>query len=91
MKELFRRTAAGVFSFAVLAGLIPAVPASAAGSVTINEVCTKNTTYAAPDGGFYDWVELYNNSSSAVDISGWGLSDKDSNPYRFTFPQGTSV
>lgn len=91
MKKFFKRTAAGVFSFAVLAGLIPAVPVSAAGSITINEVCTKNTTYPAPDGGFYDWVEIFNSSSSAVDISGWGLSDKDSNPYRFTFPQGTSV
>lgn len=91
MKRFFRKTAAGILCLTVLAGAVPAVPVSAAGSVTINEVCTKNTTYAAPDGGFYDWVELYNGSSGAVDISGWGLSDKDTKPYRFTFPQGTSV
>ena len=91
MKKSFRKTAAGVLCLALLAGAVPAVPVSAAGSVMINEVCTKNTSYAAPDGGFYDWVELYNSSSGAVDVSGWGLSDKESTPYRFTFPQGTTV
>ena len=73
------------------AGYLPAMKVSAASGVTINEVCPKNTSYAAPDGGMYDWVELYNNSGSSVDISGWGFTDKADTPYRFTFPSGTVI
>ena len=91
MKNSIRKTAAGILCLAVLAGTVGAVPVSAAGNVVINEVCTKNTAYAAPDGGYYDWVELYNGGGSAADISGWGLSDKDTKPYRFTFPEGTTI
>ena len=91
MKKAIRKTAAGVLCFAMLAGGAGSIPASAAGNVVINEVCTKNTTYAAPDGGFYDWVELYNGTVKTADISGWGLSDKETKPYRFTFPEGTSI
>ena len=89
-----RRTGAGIMSLALLlgtAGYLPATKAAAASGVTINEVCPKNTTYAAPDGGLYDWVELYNGSGSAVDISGWGFTDTAETPYRFTFPSGTVI
>ena len=91
MKKSIRKTTAGILCLAMLTGTVGIAPVSAAGSIVINEVCTKNTTYAAPDGGFYDWVELYNGTGDSADISGWGLSDKDSNPYRFTFPQGTTI
>lgn len=93
-KKSARRTGAGIMSLAMLlgsAGLFPAQQAAAAGSVTINEVCPKNSTYAAPDGGMYDWIELYNGSGSAVDISGWGITDKADTPYRFTIPEGTTI
>ena len=93
-KKSATRTGAGIMSLAMLmgtAGLFPASQAAAAGTVTINEVCPKNTTYAAPDGGMYDWIELYNGSGSAVDISGWGITDKADNPYRFTIPAGTTL
>ncbi len=93
-KKSARRTASGIVSLAMLlgtAGLFPVSQAYAASSVTINEVCPKNTAFAAPDGGMYDWIELYNSSNSAVDISGWGISDKADTPYRFTFPAGTTI
>lgn len=93
-KKSAMRTGAGIMSLAMLmgtAGLFPASQAVAASTVTINEVCPKNTTYAAPDGGMYDWIELYNGSGSAVDISGWGITDKADNPYRFTIPEGTTL
>ena len=93
-KKSAKRTCAGIMSLAMLlgtAGLFPAPKASAASGVTINEVCPKNSTYAAPDGQMYDWVELYNNSGSPVDISGWGLTDKAETPYRFTIPSGTVI
>ncbi|PWJ10235.1 CotH kinase family protein [Ruminococcus flavefaciens] len=92
IKRTAKRTAAGIMSLALLlgaAGMLPAPKAAAAGAVTINEVCPKNSTYPAPDGGLYDWIELYNGSGSAVDISGWGITDKEDTPYRFTIPSGT--
>lgn len=68
------------------------ITASAAGEgIRINEICAKNSTHTAPDGNCYDWIELYNPNSSAVDLSGCGLSDKESNPFKFTFPTGTSI
>ncbi|WP_303805546.1 lamin tail domain-containing protein, partial [Ruminococcus flavefaciens] len=93
-KKSAMRTGAGIMSLAMLlgtAGLMPASQAAAAGTVTINEVCPKNGSYAAPDGGTYDWIELYNGSGSAVDISGWGITDKAETPYRFTIPEGTTL
>ncbi len=59
--------------------------------VRINEICAKNNTHTAPDGNCYDWIELYNSSSASVDLSGFGLSDKESDPFKFTFPSGASI
>lgn len=38
-----------------------------------------------------DWIELYNNSDSAVDISGWFLSDKVDNPEKWQIPAGAVI
>ncbi len=91
--HFFRRAAAGIVSLSAVLGLIGTAPvtADAAGALTINEVCAKNTTNAAPDGQFYDWAEIYNSSGSSVDISGYGLSDKEAEPFRYKFPAGTVV
>ena len=91
--QFFKRAAAGIVSLSAVLGLIGTVPvpANAAGAVTINEVCVKNTKMAAPDGNFYDWAEIYNSSGSNVDISGYGLSDKEAEPFRYTFPAGTVI
>lgn len=96
MKNLYvRRTSAVVLSLSLLAALVNMtsvkVNAAPKNNVTINEICSKNTTYAAPDGGFYDWIELYNGTGSSVDLSGWGLSDKNTEPYKFTFSNGTVI
>ena len=81
-KKTAKRTCAGVMSLAFILGTLGSVPVlgtNAASSVTINEVCPKNTTYASPDGNYYDWIELYNGSGSSVDVGGWGISDKEDN------------
>ena len=59
--------------------------------IMINEICAKNTSFAAPDGGFYDWIEIYNPSSKSVNLSGYGLSDKIGNPYKYTFPDNSII
>lgn len=61
------------------------------GEVLINEACAKNTTIPAADGNCYDFVELYNQTENDIDISGYGLTDDDTKPFRFTFPEGSVI
>jgi len=94
MKKMktMRRIAAAGLSALFPAGCLTALPpltAAAAGTVVINEVCTKNTTLAAPDGQFYDYIELYNTGSAAVTLTGYGLTDDAAKPYAYTFPAVT--
>ncbi len=56
--------------------------------VRINEIMSSNELFPAEDGMYYDWVELYNTSARAEDLSGWGLSDRDDD-VKYVFPQGT--
>lgn len=54
--------------------------------VYINEVCTKNEhIFADQQGNYYDYIELYNASDETLDLTGYGLSDKEDEPYRYTF------
>lgn len=60
--------------------------------IVLNEIQARND-FTQPDqnGEFDDWIELYNNSSSAVDLSNFYLSDKGSNLSRWQFPAGTTI
>ena len=57
----------------------PPTPSVVWGDVVINEVM-----YNSVSGIDEEWVELYNTTSSAIDVSGWCLCDDD------TFPVPTS-
>lgn len=58
--------------------------------VVVNEIMASNTTTASDSAGDYDdWIELYNNSSNAVDISGYFVTDDRYNLDKFQIPQGT--
>ena len=46
---------------------------------------------ASPVNEEYDWVEIYNAASSAVDLSGFGLSDDFARPRKWQFPEGTII
>ncbi|MGN0580172.1 MAG: CotH kinase family protein [Ruminococcus sp.] len=91
--QLIRKTAAVSAAAAMCAALTQGVPMTAVTEqrIVINEVCAKNTTFAAADGQYYDWVELYNSSDGIIDLGGYGLSDKTDTPYRFVFPEGTKI
>lgn len=88
-----KRTAAGILCLGMLLNAASYIPANADNGtqVTVNEVCSKNTTYKAADGSCYDWIELYNNGKTEADISGWGLTDKAEKPYKYAFPDGTHI
>jgi hypothetical protein len=61
-------------------------------AVVINEFMASNgMTRADEDGEFEDWIELHNTGDAAVDLSGWGLSDNDGNPFKWQFPAGTTI
>ncbi|MCK4760845.1 MAG: lamin tail domain-containing protein [Candidatus Aminicenantes bacterium] len=38
-----------------------------------------------------EWIELYNNSGSAVDVGGWTISDNNGEGATYTFPLGTTI
>lgn len=60
-------------------------------SVYINEVMAKNPEIIPdPMGEFFDWVELYNPTSDAINLSGYGLSDKVGE-IRWMFPSGSKI
>jgi hypothetical protein len=61
-------------------------------TVNINEFMARNaTTHADEAGEFEDWIELYNQGPDPVDLSGFGLSDIETDPMLFTFPAGTTL
>ena len=39
----------------------------------------------------YDWIELYNPGTEAIDLSGYGLSDNPGKPLKWTFPSGCVI
>jgi len=63
-----------------------------AGNLVINELLAGNDTIQAdPAGDFDDWLELYNNSDAAIDLSGYFLSDDEEEPGQWAFPTGTTI
>jgi hypothetical protein len=51
--------------------------------IVINEVLTHS------DPPWEDAIELYNTSFSAIDMSGWWLTDQRTDPRKFRIPEGT--
>ena len=56
-----------------------------------NDTGVRITEVLASSSKSDDWVELYNGTNQAVDLSGWGLSDNAGRPRKWQFPQGTSI
>jgi len=65
---------AGVGTLLLVApGQTVAHSSSTAPPLAINEVAWAGTAYSYAD----EWIELYNNGASAVDLTGWTLTDQD--------------
>ena len=59
-------------------------------NIVINEVLSSNTTVNTDeDGSYQDWVEVYNYGTTAINLSGFGLSDDGTLLYKWTFPAVT--
>ncbi len=100
-KKRIRSLAVGILVFCgLIAALIclfrdyarkmPEQPETAAGQVVFSEIMTSNDAFADPDGQLSDWIELYNPGPGAVDLSGWGLSDREDD-VKYRFVDGTAL
>lgn len=59
------------------------------GALTVNEAVLYNLDYEKHGGDYYDWVELKNTSSAAIELSDYRLSDDIAQLDKFTLPSVT--
>ncbi|MBQ3157276.1 MAG: lamin tail domain-containing protein [Clostridia bacterium] len=60
--------------------------------VYVTEVMASNDEVEVAVGaGYTDWIEIYNSSAAAVDLSGYGLSDNLGRARKWQFPDGTLI
>ena len=77
----------GDFSF-----MAPSPAQSNEKDLVINEFLAANETILADEWGEYDdWLELYNSSSSSINLSGYYLSDDLALLDKWQFPGGVSI
>jgi len=70
-----------------LLALLCAAVSPCTASVFISEFMADNdTTLLDIDGDASDWIELYNDSSNTVNLTGWHLTDDATNLVQWTFP-----
>ncbi len=69
----------------LLAGVLGAHMAS--GAIVINEIVYRDGGAFAGSG---DWIELFNDASTARDVSGWQVKDDD-DTHVYTIPAGTII
>lgn len=69
------------------------ITSSSFSQVVLNEICPANADIIY-DPDFYNfsgWIELYNSGTSAVNLSGYYLSDKTTEPLKWRIPSGVTI
>ena len=56
-------------------------------AIFINEASSSNATFEDEDGDSPDWFELHNSESTAIDLTGWSITDDILEPAKWIFPQ----
>ncbi len=87
MKSIFKACGTALAVLVLL--FLPSVSFAEDGGIIISEIMAANDVWK--NGHHDDWVELYNASGAAKDLSGWNLSDSTKKTEKFTFPQGTRL
>jgi len=60
--------------------------------ISVNEILADNEMgIVDEEGKNEDWAELYNDSDMDMDLSGYFLTDDESNPQQWAFPEGTMI
>lgn len=79
-----------LFLSAILLAGLAGASAVTAQTIVINEVLASNQTVIRDeDGEASDWFELYNAGTTAVNLSGYTITDKASQPAQWVFPEVT--
>jgi hypothetical protein len=79
-----------LFAFVFIASLTMAICQQQ--DIFINELMAKNDSFIEDDkGNFSDWIELYNSSSSEIDIGGYYLTDDMDTLHLWRIPEGTRI
>jgi spore coat protein CotH len=89
-------TNAGIFSPEraehVFYTILVSVPMAAPLDVTINEFMANNTsTVQEPNGGYPDWMELYNNTANNISLAGMYATDNYTIATKWSFPNNTVI
>lgn len=85
--ELSKRLPGSAYRRLKLESLEPRHVLSA--TVLISEFMASNSTSLLDgDGESSDWIEIYNGTTSQVNLAGWHLTDDDDDPTKWTFPSG---
>lgn len=79
-----------LFGLIVLLALAPANAALIISEIMYNPASTDKDLAATPP---YDreWVEIYNTSNAAIDLSGWQFGNSSANQWTTPFPTGTTL
>jgi hypothetical protein len=76
----------------LMASMAIFTPDKAFAQIVINEYsCSNFDSFQDDFQGYEDWIELYNIGSSAVNISGYYLSDNPAATQKWLIPAGTSI
>jgi len=62
--------------------------------LVVNEIMASSDSLSGlpdPAGQYEDWIELYNNGSTTLNLENFQLSDKPNNPAKWTFPAGITI
>ncbi len=70
--------------------IFPVFSQESTSALIINEfVAVNRTGLTDQDGDYSDWIEIYNRSDQAVNLSGWSLTDDPNQPEKWSFPNMT--
>lgn len=75
----------------LLAGGFLVTPLSPAKVWILEFVADNDGSVVDENGDAEDWIEIYNDSGSPVELSGWSLTDDSSDLQKWIFPPGTTV
>jgi hypothetical protein len=65
-------------------------PLASLPAIVLNEILAENLTgLTDDDGDTSDWMEIHNRSASAINLTGWSLTDDPTQPGRWVFPART--
>lgn len=78
----------GIICFLGFAFFYNPVNIVAQSDLIITEVMGSNFEHFPDEDGTYaDWIEIFNNSDSQINLHNYGLSDNIQNPFKWTFPE----